>query len=89
MILLLNENNEIVKKSQIELSLSSSSTNNFTFNNLLPGSYFMKVVEDANKNNQFDTGNYFKKIQPEIIYFNHSPIKILSGWEIENEWIIN
>lgn len=89
LILLLNENNEIVKKSQIELSLSSSSTNNFTFNNLLPGSYFMKVVEDANKNNQFDTGNYFKKIQPEIIYFNHSPIKILSGWEIENEWIIN
>ncbi len=89
LILLLNENYEIVKKSQIELSLSSSSTTNFTFNNLLPGSYFVKVVVDANKNNQFDTGNYFKNIQPELIFFNNSPIKILSGWEIENEWIIN
>ena len=89
LILLLNENYEIVKKSQIELSLSSSSTTNFTFNNLLPGSYFVKVVEDTNKNNQFDTGNYFKNIQPELIFFNNSPIKILSGWEIENEWIIN
>ena len=89
MILLLNENFEIMKKTQIELSLSSTSAHLFSFNNLLPGTYFIKVIEDANKNNLFDVGEYFTNKQPEIIYFNNSPIKILSGWEIENEWIIN
>lgn len=89
LILLLNENFEIMKKTQIELSLSSTSTHLFPFNNLLPGTYFIKVIEDANKNNLFDVGDYFSNKQPEIIYFNNSPIKILAGWEIENEWIIN
>jgi hypothetical protein len=87
LIFLLNEKDEIVKKNQIELSLASSSTKIIEFYNVLPGKYFIKIIEDANKNNTFDTGNFLLKKQSEIIYFNNLPIKILAGWEIENEWI--
>ena len=88
LIFLLNEKDEIVKKNQIELSLASSSTKLIEFYNVLPGKYFIKIVEDTNKNNAFDTGNFLLKKQSEIIYFNNLPIKILPGWEIENEWIV-
>jgi hypothetical protein len=86
LILLLNENGSIVKNNKVELSLTSSSTQQFDFKNLLPGNYFIKIVEDANKNSLFDVGNYLLNIQPEIIYYNETPVKILAGWEIENEW---
>ena len=56
--------------------------------NLIPGTYTVKVIEDANKNNTFDTGNFFNQLQPEIIFVNETPIKLLAGWEIENEWIV-
>lgn len=88
LIYLLNENGEKIKTNTIELSLTSSSNQIIAFENLLPGNYFIKIVEDANKNNAFDTGDYFLKQQPEKIYYSNLPIKILAGWEIENEWLV-
>jgi len=87
LIYLLNEKEEIVKKKQIEISLASSSTKLIEFSNVIPGKYFIKIIEDTNKNNDFDTGIFLSKKQSELIYFNNSPIKILSGWEIEIDWI--
>ena len=49
---------------------------------------FIKIVEDINKNGLFDTGDYFLNQQPETIFINTTPIKLLAGWEIENEWIV-
>ena len=31
---------------------------------------------------------YFLNKQPESIFINSLPIKLLAGWEIENEWIV-
>jgi hypothetical protein len=33
-------------------------------------------------------GDYFLNKQPEIIFVNTTAIKLLAGWEIENEWIV-
>ena len=89
LVLLLNDKDQIVEKKTVQFSLSETNEKLFTYSNLIPGNYFIKVVEDANKNNAFDVGDYFKKSQPEIIYLNNKPIKLLAGWEIENEWKIN
>lgn len=89
LVQLLNEKMQVVKENNMEFSLTSTNEKLLQYKNLIPGKYFIKVIEDANKNGQFDTGNYLKHQQAETIYFNSTPIKLLSGWEIENEWKVN
>lgn len=86
---LLNEKQQIVRAAVVELSLTSSVEKIILFKNLIPAKYFIKVIEDENKNGQFDTGNYLLHQQAETIFMNSTPIKLLSGWEIENEWKVN
>ncbi len=85
---LLNEKEQLIEESIVEFPLASTSEKSIEYNKLLPGNYFIRVVEDVNKNGLFDEGNYFLNLQPEIIFINTSPIKLLPGWEIENEWIV-
>lgn len=88
LVRLLNEKEQLVNERIIEFSLTSTSEKIIEYNNLLPGNYFIRIVEDANKNGLFDEGNYFLNHQPEILFINTSSIKLLPGWEIENEWIV-
>lgn len=83
---LLNDKEQVIRTETRSLSLTSTAEQKFDFKNLAPGSYLIKVVEDANKNGRFDEGNFLKHRQPEIIYYNTNPIKLLADWEIENEW---
>lgn len=88
LVRLLNEKEQLIAERTFEFTLTSTSEKIIEYKNLIPGNYFMTVVEDVNKNGLFDTGDYFLNIQPEIIFINSNPIKLLAGWEIENEWII-
>jgi len=88
LVRLLNSKEQIVDERSVEFSLTSTSEKILEYKNIVPGNYSIKIVEDANKNGLFDTGNYFFKTQSETIYINPSSIKLLSGWEIENEWIV-
>ncbi|MBO4481503.1 MAG: Ig-like domain-containing protein [Bacteroidales bacterium] len=54
-----------------------------TYDNLIPGSYKIRVVEDRNRNGRWDTGNYFKKEQPEVIFFFNKPLEIRGFWDLE------
>lgn len=88
LVRLLNDKEQIVEERTLEFSLTSTSEKIIDYKNLMPGNYFIHIVEDINKNGNFDTGNYFLKQQPETIFVNSSPIKLLAGWEVENEWIV-
>jgi uncharacterized protein (DUF2141 family) len=87
-IMLLNEKEQLVNESFVEFSLNSTSEKIIVYKNLIPGNYFIKIVEDVNKNRLFDMGDYFLNKQPETIFVNATAIKLLAGWEIENEWIV-
>ncbi len=87
-IQLLNEKEQLVNEKTVEFSLTSTSEKIITYKNLIPGNYFIKIVEDINKNGLFDMGDYFSNKQPETIFVNTTAIKLLAGWEIENEWIV-
>ena len=54
-----------------------------SYNNLQPGNYRIKVIEDRNRNGRWDTGNYFTKEQPETIFFFAKPIDIRGFWDLE------
>lgn len=87
-ILLFNDKEQLIKKTLVEFSLASTSEKLIEFKNMLPGNYFVRVVEDTNKNGLLDTGDYFLHQQPEPVFINTTAIKLLAGWEIENEWIV-
>ena len=87
-IRLLNDKEKIVDERSVAFSLNSTSEKIIEYKNLIPGYYFINVIEDANKNGYFDMGDYFLNTQPETIFVNPSSIKLLPGWEIENEWIV-
>jgi hypothetical protein len=88
LIWLLNDKEQLINERAIEFSLTSTSEKLLEYSNLIPGNYFIRVIEDANKNGLFDMGDYLLNKQPETIFINSSPIKLLAGWEIENEWIV-
>ena len=61
---------------------------NFSFTNVKPGEYKIRVFFDENNNGKWDAGNFYKKIQPEkvIIYTdpveNTNKIAVRANWEI-------
>lgn len=88
LVRLLNDKEQLINERVVEFSLTSTSEKLMEYSKLIPGIYFIRVVEDANKNGLFDMGDYFLNKQPETIFINSAPIKLLAGWEIENEWIV-
>ncbi len=64
----------------------SENSRNFTFRYLSPGKYLARVIYDRNENRKWDTGNYLKKIQPEVIKYFSDTLEVRANWDI-NETI--
>jgi hypothetical protein len=48
-----------------------------------PGDYEVKILFDTNNNGKWDTGDYWKKIQPEKVVARKKPISIRANWDNE------
>ena len=60
----------------------SNESDFYEFKYLLPGNYLFRYIKDKNGNKKWDTGNYLKKIQPEMVYYSPDTIKLRANWEI-------
>ncbi|MEW4923623.1 Ig-like domain-containing protein [Algibacter sp. 2305UL17-15] len=59
------------------------------FLNISPGKYFIRVIFDTNGNKIYDTGNYLKKIQPEIVKHSEKQIdEVRAGWDQETSFTL-
>lgn len=85
---LLSNDNKLVQQAYTELSLSGSNTTKYSFTNLIPGQYKVRVIYDDNENKEWDTGNYLMTKQPENTFIFEKSIKVIPDWEIEEEFII-
>jgi hypothetical protein len=56
------------------------------FMNLRPGKYYARIIIDTNGNNEWDTGNYADKRQPEAVYYCPTAFDIMSNFQIEHTW---
>lgn len=63
-----------------QLKLTERRTKIQLFN---PGEYQMAILYDANNNGKWDTGNYWKKIQPELIIPRKQTLNIRANWDNE------
>ena len=56
--------------------------NNYRFELLDAGKYIVRLIEDANANRQWDTGNYLQKIQPEKVIYYWKEIDLRANWDM-------
>jgi hypothetical protein len=56
--------------------------NNYRFELLDAGKYTVRLIEDANANRQWDTGNYLQKIQPEKVIYYWKEIDLRANWDM-------
>lgn len=47
--------------------------------------YNVRIIYDANKNGQWDTGNVKKRLQPERVWYYEKPIILRTNWEAEEK----
>ena len=80
---------QLVTENDVILQEKYSTANEIVkFDYVLPGNYKIKAICDANGNKKWDTGDYFKKILPEKIYYYPSAIQIRSNWDMDMDWEI-
>ncbi|MDO4229696.1 MAG: hypothetical protein Q4C98_07775, partial [Capnocytophaga sp.] len=58
----------------------------YLFEDINPGKYNIRVIEDRNKNKIWDTGDFQKRIQPEKIIYYPKTIELRANWEVEEVW---
>ncbi len=62
----------------------SEKTASFVY--LTPGTYDIRVVEDENQNDRWDTGDYSIHLQPEKVFYYPQQYEIRSSWSHEVTW---
>lgn len=55
----------------------------YTFEDIGPGTYFLRVYVDQNENGKWDTGNFENKVPAESTLFYSKPIEIKANWDKE------
>ncbi|WP_346883202.1 Ig-like domain-containing protein [uncultured Algibacter sp.] len=66
-------------KGDVQVEQSVTKEGNIDFLDLLPGTYFIRVIHDENGNKKYDTGNYLKKLQPEKVS-HFKEVDIRANW---------
>lgn len=57
--------------------------NKININLLIPGEYQVRILYDKNRNGKWDTGDYNKKRQPEIVIPRKQTLNVRANWDNE------
>jgi uncharacterized protein (DUF2141 family) len=55
---------------------------NYSFKLIDAAKYRVRLIEDANQNKKWDTGNYLEKIQPEQVIYYWKEIDVRANWDM-------
>jgi len=78
---LIASSGEIVKE-----EFFSKNNTTFSYTNLMPDEYKIKLLLDENNNKIWDSGNYYQHLQPEKIIYYEKPLTVRANWEMEIQW---
>ena len=81
---MINSDGEVIKEIK---NVNQNSTYNFEL--IKPGKYLFRLIEDINKNNIWDTGNYLKKIKPEPVYYFPNELEVRANWDLNETFDLN
>lgn len=77
---------ELLDGSDKPLRIAEVENGSAFFPFLPPGRYYARVIEDANGNGEYDTGDYESGLQPELAYYYPKAINMKKNWDKEEEW---
>jgi len=78
---LLDNNDKPVRKSVLEKG-------EIAFEDLKPGKYYLRYIDDTNGNGKWDTGNYAQHQQPERVYYFHDALTVTKYSSHDQDWNI-
>ena len=64
-------------------------TKSIVAKNIEPGKYQLRLIVDSNKNGLWDTGDYYKHIQPEEVIPFQKEVFFKANWDTEIVWKLN
>jgi uncharacterized protein (DUF2141 family) len=70
-------------KGVVYASAISDGDPKINFESIEPAKYTLRIIYDDNKNRLWDTGDYFKKIQPEEVIYFPKEIDVRANWDVE------
>ena len=80
---------ELLNSSDKPVQTSSLDDGELAFEDLNPGKYFLRYIEDLNGNKKWDTGNFARGLQPEKVYYYPKAIDIpRKNTDFEGDWDI-
>lgn len=65
-----------------------SKSGQWYFEGTKPGNYKLKFIADENKDGKWTPGDYWKKIQPEMVYWYEESINLRANWDLDIEWVL-
>jgi uncharacterized protein (DUF2141 family) len=78
---------ELLDNSDKVIRTSALYDGELIFEDLSPGKYYLRYVEDLNGNGKWDTGNYAGRLQPEKVYYYPKIIDLpRKNTDFEGEW---
>jgi len=72
-----------LQKDNVVAYRQTLTSNRFTIKLFPPGEYEIRVLMDTNNNGKWDTGNYWKKLQPEKVVSRKQRLQIRANWDNE------
>ncbi|MNU26068.1 hypothetical protein D3C71_144300 [compost metagenome] len=54
-----------------------------------PGKYTIRIIADSNKNGIWDPGDFWKKLQPEMIFPHQTTVDLKPGWENDIDFVFD
>jgi len=81
---MINNNGDVIREFK---NVNQDTTYNFDY--VRPGKYTFRLIEDANNNDIWDTGNYLKKIKPESVYYFLNELEVRANWDLNETFNLN
>ena len=77
---------ELLNSSDVPVRKAKVKEGGALFMDLRPDKYYARLTVDLNGNNEWDTGNYAKKLQPELVIYCPKMFQIMQNWQVEETW---
>ena len=81
---MINNNGDVIREFK---NVNQDTTYNIDY--VRPGKYTFRLIEDANNNDIWDTGNYLKKIKPESVYYFLNELEVRANWDLNETFNLN
>jgi|ERR1035437_636193 uncharacterized protein (DUF2141 family) len=79
---LMNDKDELIQQNIVRGDTA------IDYNFLDPSKYKLKLIFDANNNGKWDTGDYYKHIQPEKVTYCKEIFNVRANWDVDADWTV-